>query len=128
MTNRGLIIVSTLFGLFALCFGVLGVREITVGPDGPTIDKATLVKRTAAADALERRIRMAAGHTPPKLPEVPARITRPPAAAAPSGGTAVATPIAVTVHSAPQVKSGPSPGGGTSQGEAESEAGDHGDD
>jgi len=128
MTNRGLIIVSTLFGLFAMCFGILGARAITVGPDAPTLDKAALAKRTAAANALEQRIRLVAGRTPPKLPAIPGRIARPLAATAAGGGTAVATPIAMTVRSAPQAKSGPSPGGGTSKGERESEAGDHGDD
>jgi len=128
MTNRALIVVSTLFGVFALCFGILGVRAITVGPDGPAIDKTALVKRTAAANALERRIRMAASRTPPKLPTVPARIVRPPAAAAPSRGYAAPTAIAVSVHTAPQVKSGSSPGGGTTKSDGESETGNHGDD
>jgi len=128
MTNRAVIVASTLFGVFTMLLGILGARAITVGPDGPGTDATALAQRTAAANALERRIRLVAGRTPPTLPTVPAGATRTPGAVAAGGGSALATPIAVSVRATPQVKSGPSPGGATAKGETESEAGNHGDD
>jgi hypothetical protein len=127
MTNRAVIVVSTLFGVFTLLLGILGARAITVGPETSSADATALAQRTAAANALERRIRLVAGRTPPQLPSVPTGSTRAPGAAA-VGRSAVATPIAVSVRATPQVKSGPSPGGATARGETEREAGDHGDD
>jgi hypothetical protein len=83
MTRRGLILISTLFGLFALSFGVLGVRALTLGPDPAQPTATELATRTSAANDLERKIAAAKADVPPALPAVPERIPMP---AAQSGG------------------------------------------
>jgi len=85
MTRRGIILISTLFGLFALSFGVLGVRALTLGPDRAQPTASELAARTTAANDLERQIAVARADVPPALPEVPERIPMP---AAQSGGSA----------------------------------------
>ena len=87
MNKRGIILISTLFGLFALSFGVLGVRALTLGPDPAQPTEAQLAARTVAADQLERQIAAARAEAPPALPAVPKRI----AAATTGGGAAQAT-------------------------------------
>ena len=83
MTRRGIILISTLFGLFALSFGVLGVRALTLGPDPAQPTATELATRTSAANDLERKIAAAKADVPPALPAVPERIPMP---AAQSGG------------------------------------------
>lgn len=90
MNKRGVIITSTLLGLFVLFFGVLGVRAITLGPDPAQPTATELAARTTAANALERQINAARADVPPALPEVPARVAM---AAAPSGGAAPAPAV-----------------------------------
>lgn len=82
MNTRGLIIVSTLFGLFALSFGVLGLRALTLGPDPAQPSAAQVSERVTAANTLERQIAAARAEAPPALPPVPDR-----AAQAPAGGS-----------------------------------------
>jgi len=84
MNKRGIILISTLFGLFALSFGVLGVRALTLGPDPAQPTEAQLAARTVAADQLERQIAAARAETPPALPPVPERI---------AAGTKRVTPV-----------------------------------
>lgn len=86
MNKRGIILISTLFGLFALSFGVLGVRALTLGPDPAQPTEAQLAARTVAADQLERQIAAARAEAPPALPAVPKRVTP-----ATGGGAAQAT-------------------------------------
>ncbi len=74
MNKRGIILISTLFGLFALSFGVLGVRALTLGPDRAQPTEAQLAARTVAADQLERQIAAARAEAPPALPPVPDRV------------------------------------------------------
>lgn len=83
MNKRGVIILSTLFGLFALSFGVLGVRALTLGPDRPQPTQTELAARTTAANQLEKQIAAARAEVPPALPAVPKRVV-----AATGGGTA----------------------------------------
>jgi hypothetical protein len=85
MNKRGVIITSTLFGLFALFFGVLGVRALTLGPDPARPTAAEMSARTAAADRMERQIAATRADTPPDLPAVPERISMP--------ATAVPAPV-----------------------------------
>ena len=75
MNKRGVIILSTLFGLFALSFGVLGVRALTLGPDRPQPTQTELAARTTAANQLEKQIAAARAEAPPALPALPKRIT-----------------------------------------------------
>lgn len=102
MNKRGVIILSTLFGLFALTFGVLGVRALTLGPDPARPDQAQLAARTLAANQLEKKIAMARANTPPALPAVPDRVqvsASTPGASnsgATSNGVAAATPVQAT--------------------------------
>lgn len=98
MNKRGVITVSVLFGLFALFFGVLGARALTLGPDAPAVSQSALLKRTASANQMEARIRKAANNAPPALPVVPARLNTPAA----SGGTGSAPVQQVITLPAPQ--------------------------
>ena len=97
MNKRGIILISTLFGLFALSFGVLGVRALTLGPDPAQPTEAQLAARTVAADQLERQIAAARAEAPPALPPVPDRV----AVAASGGGAAQATRQAPAQAQAP---------------------------
>ena len=74
MNKRGIILISTLFGLFALSFGVLGVRALTLGPDPAQPTEAQLAARSVAADQLERQIAAARAEAPPALPALPKRV------------------------------------------------------
>lgn len=74
MNKRGIIILSTLFGLFALSFGVLGVRALTLGPDRPQPTQTELAARTTAANQLEKQIAAARAEAPPALPALPGRV------------------------------------------------------
>lgn len=102
MNKRGVIILSTLFGLFALTFGVLGVRALTLGPDPARPDQAQLAARTLAANQLEKKIAMARANTPPALPAVPDRVQVSASAGsasndgATSNGVAAAAPVQAT--------------------------------
>lgn len=71
MNKRGIILISTLFGLFALSFGVLGVRALTLGPDRPQPSTTEITARQTAANQLERQINAARADVPPALPKVP---------------------------------------------------------
>ena len=84
MNTRGLIIVSTLFGLFALSFGVLGLRALTLGPDPAQPSAAQVSERVTAANTLERQIAAARAEAPPALPPVPDRAAHAPAEAPPA--------------------------------------------
>jgi len=75
MNKRGIILISTLFGLFALSFGVLGVRALTLGPDPAQPTEAQLAARSVAADQLEQQIAAARAEAPPALPALPKRVT-----------------------------------------------------
>lgn len=101
MNKRGVIITSTLLGLFALFFGVLGVRALTLGPDPARPTATELAARTTAANTLERQINAAKADVPPALPEVPARVPMP---ASPSGGGAPASGAARAAAPAPAVR------------------------
>ena len=101
MNKRGIIILSTLFGLFALSFGVLGVRALTLGPDPARPTDAQLAARTVAANQLERKIQAARANTPPALPAVPDRVqvsasTGGAAGSNRSGGASAAAPVQAT--------------------------------
>ena len=92
MTKRGIVIVSVMFGLFAVSFSVLGIRSLTLGPDAATPSATALTARQNAADALEQRIRTTRADAPPALPQVPARVVavaaaRPTNPAPPAGAT-----------------------------------------
>ena len=87
MNKRGIIILSTLFGLFALSFGVLGVRALTLGPDPAQPTESQLVARTMAANQLEQQINAAKADVPPALPPMPERTAR-----ASGAGAMAATP------------------------------------
>lgn len=89
MTRRGIILISTLFGVFALSFGVLGVRALTLGPDQSRPTTTEITARQMAADQLERQINAARSDVPPALPEVPGVV--------PAG----ATPVAAQSRPAP---------------------------
>lgn len=104
MNKRGVIITSTLFGLFALFFGVLGVRALTLGPDPARPTAAEMSARTAAADRMERQIAATRADTPPDLPAVPQRMPMPaatPASAAPVQAAAARSSAAPPVSGAP---------------------------
>ena len=101
MNKRGVIITSTLLGLFALFFGVLGVRALTLGPDPARPTATELAARTTAANTLERQIGAAKADVPPALPEIPARVPMP---ASPSGGAAPAANAARAAAPAPAVR------------------------
>ena len=102
MNKRGVIIASTLFGLFALFFGVLGVRALTLGPDPARPTAAEMSARTAAADRMERQIAATRANTPPDLPTVPQRISMPaPAPAASVQAAAARSSAAPPVSRAP---------------------------
>ena len=104
MNKRGVIITSTLFGLFALFFGVLGVRALTLGPDPARPTAAEMSARTAAADRMERQIAATRANTPPDLPAVPQRISMAaatPASAAPVQAAAARSSAAPPVSAAP---------------------------
>lgn len=73
MNKRGIAIVSVLFGLFALSFGVLGVRALTLGPDAAQPTATELAARETAANTLEQKIAAAKADVPPALPAVPGR-------------------------------------------------------
>jgi len=104
MNKRGVIITSTLFGLFALFFGVLGVRALTLGPDPARPTAAEMSARTAAADRMEWQIAATRANTPPDLPAVPQRMPMPaatPASAAPVQAAAARSSAAPPVSRAP---------------------------
>ena len=101
MNKRGVIITSTLLGLFALFFGVLGVRALTLGPDPARPTATELAARTTAANTLEQQINAARADVPPALPEVPARVPMP---ASPSGGAAPASGATRAAAPAPTVR------------------------
>jgi hypothetical protein len=72
MSTRGVIVVSVLFGLFALCFGVLGMRALALGPDAPApVSAREIAQREAAADRTAAAIRAVRADVPPALPAVP---------------------------------------------------------
>ena len=124
MNKRGVIILSTLFGLFALSFGVLGVRALTLGPDPARPTDAQLAARTVAANQLEQKIQAARADAPPELPAVPERVT----AASASGG---ATDRGVGVAIAAQAQAPATQARGGEYYEADDEYeydDDHGDD
>lgn len=73
MNKRGIAIVSVMFGLFALSFGVLGVRALTLGPDAAQPTATELAARETAANTLEQKIAAAKADVPPALPAVPGR-------------------------------------------------------
>ena len=73
MNKRGIAIVSVMFGLFALSFGVLGVRALTLGPDPAQPTATELAARETAANTLEQKIAAAKADVPPALPAVPGR-------------------------------------------------------
>lgn len=87
MNKRGIAIVSVMFGLFALSFGVLGVRALTLGPDPAQPTATELAARETAANTLEQKIAAAKADVPPALPAVPGR-----AGAAQSSSTAMRQP------------------------------------
>lgn len=91
MNRRGIILISTLFGLFALSFGVLGVRALTLGPDATQPTATELAARTTAANTLEQQIAAARAEVPPSLPPVPAAVA---GAAAPPGAAPAPAPQA----------------------------------
>ncbi len=121
MNKRGVITVSVLFGLFALCFGVLGVRALTLGRDTPALSQSAIAKRTASANHLEAQIRKAANNAPPTLPVVPSRVSTPAA----SGGAVSAPVQRVVMLPAPQTAPRPAARHGEHH---EREGGDHADD
>ncbi len=93
MNKRGIILLSTLFALFALSFGVLGVRALTLGPDPAQPTETQLIARTVAANQLERQIQAARADVPPALPPVPERVQAVASTGAGStGGAVMATP------------------------------------
>lgn len=102
MNTRGIIILSTLFGLFALSFGVLGVRALTLGPDPARPTEAQIAARTMAASQLEKTIAAARANTPPALPAVPDRVQvsastgNASSNSATPNGVAAATPVQAT--------------------------------
>lgn len=71
MTTRGVVILSTLFGLFALAMGLFAARAIDLGPDGPRPSAQAIARRAAAADRLELRIARLRANVPPALPVAP---------------------------------------------------------
>ena len=87
MNKRGIAIVSVMFGLFALSFGVLGVRALTLGPDAAQPTATELAASETAANTLEQKIAAAKADVPPALPAVPGR-----ASAAPPSSTAMRQP------------------------------------
>lgn len=101
MNKRGVIITSTLLGLFALFFGALGVRALTLGPDPARPTATEMAARTTAANTLEQQIRAARADVPPALPQIPARVAMP---ATPAGGAAPAASASRAQAPAPAVR------------------------
>lgn len=110
MSKRGIILVSTLFGLFALCFGVLGVRALTLGPDPARPSATELAARTTAANTLAQQVSTAKANTPPALPAVPDRVQAIAVSSSGGGttqsGTAASGPAPVSAQRAPAANGG----------------------
>ncbi|HMM49666.1 MAG TPA: hypothetical protein PKE32_08680, partial [Miltoncostaeaceae bacterium] len=69
MSRRGVVILSVLFGLFVVSFGVLGLRALALGPDANV--EGEIVRREAALARSQQAIAAVRDEQLPPLPEVP---------------------------------------------------------
>ncbi len=102
MNTRLIILVSTLFGMFALLISSIVVTALPLGPDPARPSDAQMTARQAATDNLQAQITAARDNVPPALPPVPSRMA--PAAGAPASGpsaSASATPVVLRTPRGP---------------------------
>lgn len=77
MTPRGAAVIGAMLALFVACVGVLGARQLTVGPERATADDTAIAARAERVTVAEQRVRAAAATHPPALPRVPDRLPEP---------------------------------------------------
>lgn len=122
MSRRGVIVLSVLFGLFAISFGVFGLRALALGPDAPEVTPSEIQRREAAADRTAASIKRMRADMPPALP-------------ADAGATVPPSAVGAAQYGDDETASGEEyedrddgDGWGEREGSDDHEAGDHDDD